>query len=184
MANAEGSDIMLNRVMTKDNIALAALLEIKDSAWEPNPDPRVSGTPLLVATAHIHWDPEFSDVKLIQTMMLVDQVSDMISEMPSLFFVNFLECPQPPTNFSNNIDRSQLRRIIEAETPSLKPGGGNPTNLDRSRIQLLLCGDFNSLPESGMNRMTPFAFAVRLVVPRQVPPDLVLQLNQDLPEAA
>ena len=74
MANAEGSDIMLNRVMTKDNIALAALLEIKDSAWEPNPDPRVSGTPLLVATAHIHWDPEFSDVKLIQTMMLVDQV--------------------------------------------------------------------------------------------------------------
>ena len=77
MANAEGSDIMLNRVMTKDNIALAALLEIKDSAWEPNPDPRVSGTPLLVATAHIHWDPEFSDVKLIQTMMLVDQVSDI-----------------------------------------------------------------------------------------------------------
>ena len=50
MANAEGSDIMLNRVMTKDNIALAALLEIKDSAWEPNPDPRVTGTPLLVAT--------------------------------------------------------------------------------------------------------------------------------------
>ena len=162
MANAEGSDIMLNRVMTKDNIALAALLEIKDSAWEPNPDPRVSGTPLLVATAHIHWDPEFSDVKLIQTMMLVDQVSDMISEMPILFFVNFLECPQPPTNFSNNIDRSQLRRIIEAETPSLKPGGGNPTNLDRSRIQLLLCGDFNSLPESGMT-----SFAVRLVA-RQV----------------
>jgi CCR4-NOT transcription complex subunit 6 len=28
-----------------------------------------------VATAHIHWDPEFCDVKLIQTMMLVDQVS-------------------------------------------------------------------------------------------------------------
>ena len=44
----------------------------------------------------------------------------------------------------------QLKRIIEAETPSLKPGGGNPTNLDRSRIQMLLCGDFNSLPESGM----------------------------------
>jgi len=116
MANAEGSDIMLNRVMTKDNIALAALLEIKDSAWEPNPDPRVTGTPLLVATAHVHWDPEFCDVKLIQTMMLVDQ----------------------------------LKRIIEAETPTLKPGGGNPTNLNSSRIQMLLCGDLNSLPESGV----------------------------------
>ena len=154
MANAEGSDIMLNRVMTKDNIALAALLEIKDSAWEPNPDPRVSGTPLLVATAHIHWDPEFSDVKLIQTMMLVDQVSK--SRGGCLIFQT------TKTNLSNNIDRSQLRRIIEAETPSLKPGGGNPTNLDRSRIQLLLCGDFNSLPESGMT-----SFAVRLVA-RQV----------------
>ena len=44
----------------------------------------------------------------------------------------------------------QLKKIIEAETPSLKPGGGNPTSLDRSRIQMLLCGDLNSLPESGM----------------------------------
>ena len=96
MANAEGSDIMLNRVMTKDNIALAALLEIKDSAWEPNPDPRVSGTPLLVATAHIHWDPEFSDVKLIQTMMLVDQVSEMDISFAQ-FLVYFLKS-YPTTN--------------------------------------------------------------------------------------
>ena len=93
MANAEGSDIMLNRVMTKDNIALAALLEIKDSAWEPNPDPRVSGTPLLVATAHIHWDPEFSDVKLIQTMMLVDQVSDIGDA--EFIFSSFLPAAKP-----------------------------------------------------------------------------------------
>ena len=31
MANAEGSDDMLNRVMTKDNISLVALLQTKDS---------------------------------------------------------------------------------------------------------------------------------------------------------
>lgn len=34
MANAEGSDEMLNRVMTKDNIGLAALLETKDGVFE------------------------------------------------------------------------------------------------------------------------------------------------------
>jgi CCR4-NOT transcription complex subunit 6 len=34
MANAEGSDDMLNRVMTKDNIGLAALLETKEGAYE------------------------------------------------------------------------------------------------------------------------------------------------------
>lgn len=34
MANAEGSDEMLNRVMTKDNIGLAALLETKEGVYE------------------------------------------------------------------------------------------------------------------------------------------------------
>ena len=34
MANAEGSDDMLNRVMTKDNIGLAAILETKEPVYE------------------------------------------------------------------------------------------------------------------------------------------------------
>lgn len=34
MANAEGSDDMLNRVMTKDNIGLAAMLETKEGAYD------------------------------------------------------------------------------------------------------------------------------------------------------
>lgn len=33
MANAEGSDHMLNRVMPKDNIGLAALLRTTEGAW-------------------------------------------------------------------------------------------------------------------------------------------------------
>jgi len=103
MTHAQGSDVMLNRVMTKDNIALAVVLETRDGAWV-TPPPAEMGVPaqqsILVATAHIHWDPEFCDVKLVQTMMLVDQ----------------------------------LRRLT--------------TN--KPRTQLLLCGDFNSLPDSGV----------------------------------
>lgn len=34
MANSEGSDNMLNRVMPKDNIGLAALIKTKEAAWE------------------------------------------------------------------------------------------------------------------------------------------------------
>lgn len=34
MLNAEGSDNMLNRVMPKDNIGLAALLKTKEAAWD------------------------------------------------------------------------------------------------------------------------------------------------------
>ena len=33
MANHDGSEDMLNRVMTKDNIGLAALLETREAAW-------------------------------------------------------------------------------------------------------------------------------------------------------
>ncbi|XP_063227198.1 CCR4-NOT transcription complex subunit 6-like isoform X2 [Bacillus rossius redtenbacheri] len=114
MANAEGSDHMLNRVMPKDNIGLAALLKTKEAAWDNGlpPDASQVQQPLLVCTAHIHWDPEFCDVKLIQTMML----------------------------------SNELRSILEDASQSFRPGH----KPDTSAIQLLLCGDFNSLPDSGV----------------------------------
>ncbi|KAF4522157.1 hypothetical protein B566_EDAN010417 [Ephemera danica] len=114
MANAEGSDDMLNRVMPKDNIGLAALLRTKEAAWDNGlpPDPGHITQPLLVCTAHIHWDPEFCDVKLIQTMML----------------------------------SHELRTILDEASHSFRPGH----KPDINAVQLLLCGDFNSLPDSGV----------------------------------
>lgn len=113
MANAEGSDNMLNRVMPKDNIGLAALLKVKDIAWEGlSPEAAQISQPILVCTAHIHWDPEFCDVKLIQTMML----------------------------------GNELKTILDEACHSFRPGHKYDTN----NVQLLLCGDFNSLPDSGV----------------------------------
>jgi len=115
MANAEGSDNMLNRVMPKDNIGLAALLKVKESAWDGLPVDMTANVyqTILVCTAHIHWDPEFCDVKLIQTMML----------------------------------SNELRSILEEANVNLRPGH---TKADIHSIPLLLCGDFNSLPDSGV----------------------------------
>ncbi|XP_055645425.1 CCR4-NOT transcription complex subunit 6-like [Toxorhynchites rutilus septentrionalis] len=111
MANAEGSDNMLNRVMPKDNIGLAALLKVKENAWEGvTPEQAAISQPLLVCTAHIHWDPEFCDVKLIQTMML----------------------------------GNELKTILDEASHSFRPGH------KFDNVQLLLCGDFNSLPNSGV----------------------------------
>jgi len=110
MANAEGSDDMLNRVMTKDNIGLAALLETRLEAWD-NGIPQEALPPLLVCTAHIHWDPEFCDVKLVQTMMLMHELRLIADEFNS------------------------------AAAKTTPPG---------EKVHLLLCGDFNSLPESGV----------------------------------
>lgn len=70
--------------------------------------------PILVCTAHIHWDPEFCDVKLIQTMML----------------------------------SQELRAILDEAAQTLK--SSENINADANNIQLVLCGDFNSLPDSGV----------------------------------
>lgn len=78
MAHAEGSDAMLNRVMLRDNIGIAALLEVKDSNAMHMPSQHV-----LVANAHIHWDPEFADVKLIQTLMLTNELNTIIMKAQS-----------------------------------------------------------------------------------------------------
>lgn len=38
---------------------------------------------LLVANAHMHWDPEFSDVKLIQTMMFISELKMILEQSAS-----------------------------------------------------------------------------------------------------
>lgn len=77
-------------------------------------DSSLINQPLLVCTAHIHWDPEYCDVKLIQTMML----------------------------------SNELRAILEESAHTLR--SNENMNVDASNIQLVLCGDFNSLPDSGV----------------------------------
>uniref|UniRef100_A0A336M7I4 poly(A)-specific ribonuclease n=1 Tax=Culicoides sonorensis TaxID=179676 RepID=A0A336M7I4_CULSO len=118
MANSEGSDNMLNRVMPKDNIGLAALLRVKESAWDGlSTDMAQASTfqSILVCTAHIHWDPEFCDVKLIQTMML----------------------------------SNEIKTILDDAVHNIRPNS-HAKGDGVSQIPLLLCGDFNSLPDSGV----------------------------------
>ena len=76
-------------------------------------DPAQAHQPLLVCTAHIHWDPEFCDVKLIQTMMLMHE----------------------------------LKSIVEDSAHSFRPGAPKS---DANSVPLILCGDLNSLPNSGV----------------------------------
>ena len=73
MAHAEGSESMLNRVMPRDNIGIAVLLEL-----QTNGSVRLPCQHILVANAHIHWDPEFADVKLIQTVMLMNELDNIV----------------------------------------------------------------------------------------------------------
>lgn len=163
MANAGDSDNMLNRVMTKDNIGLAALLQTKESAFEisgtgnaplldrlnlnnsnasslgksnsVNGNNSTNGTnstttnglpsathaqPLLVTTAHMHWDPEYSDVKLIQTMMLIHELRRIAQQV------------------SQNKNYRDICQIPDGST--------DPA----TAIPLVFCADLNSLPTSAV----------------------------------
>ncbi|PVG01000.1 hypothetical protein CPB86DRAFT_699993 [Serendipita vermifera] len=103
---------MFNRVTTKDHIALACLLE------EIN-----TGIRLIVANAHVFWDPEFSDVKLVQVALLVHELESIADRFAKL----------PP------MQRADGTRLVSYE--------------DGSKIPLILCGDFNSAPESGVYQL-------------------------------
>ncbi|KAI3351805.1 hypothetical protein L3Q82_020639 [Scortum barcoo] len=83
MANSEGSEAMLNRVMTKDNIGVAVLLEVRKEMMEVSSGKSLHSMEkqlLLVANAHMHWDPEYSDVKLVQTMMFLSEVKNIVDK--------------------------------------------------------------------------------------------------------
>nr|XP_009933774.1 PREDICTED: CCR4-NOT transcription complex subunit 6-like isoform X1 [Opisthocomus hoazin] len=89
MANSEGSEAMLNRVMTKDNIGVAVVLEVHKELFGASEydhgmkSLHVDKQLLIVANAHMHWDPEYSDVKLIQTMMFVSELKNILEKASS-----------------------------------------------------------------------------------------------------
>ncbi len=107
---AKLSHEMYNRVMTKDNIAVVVMLEAK-----------ATGTRLILANAHIHWDPKFRDVKIMQVAMMMDELHNMADK--------FVEKP------------ARYPREDTHKAPKYKHG---------EEIPLIVCGDFNSIPGSGV----------------------------------
>ncbi|KNC96818.1 uncharacterized protein SPPG_08019 [Spizellomyces punctatus DAOM BR117] len=95
---------VFNRVMIKDNIAVVALLENKETHGR-----------ILTANAHLHWDPSYKDVKLVQTAMLMEELERL------------------GNTWSRNAPKDAARN-----------------SQDVARVPLLICGDFNSLPDSGV----------------------------------
>lgn len=100
-----GSVDALDRLMTKDQIAVATVFRcIPPSELKTGkPDPKEKERIVVVVNTHIHWDPEYPDVKLMQVCMLMEE--------------------------------------LEAITSNNKRYAGAP---------FLICGDFNSMPDSGV----------------------------------
>ncbi|CAD6222039.1 GSCOCG00005303001-RA-CDS [Cotesia congregata] len=111
---ADSSD-MLNRVWSRDNIGLLAVLKTTAAAWTHRPLVELSNIEQLVVVAntHLHWDPKFPDVKTIQSMMLTREIISMVENVRRSF-----SCHERILKFSD--------------------------------VKVVLCGDFNSLMDSGV----------------------------------
>ena len=97
---------VFNRVMIKDNVASVAYLENKETHMR-----------FLIANAHLHWDPAYKDVKLVQTAMLMDEIQRLINA------------------WSAHPGNHAIHQIIRN---------------DSSKLPVIICGDFNSTPQSGV----------------------------------
>ncbi|KAG0152516.1 hypothetical protein CROQUDRAFT_10944, partial [Cronartium quercuum f. sp. fusiforme G11] len=99
---------MLDRVKSKDNIAQIVMLQH-----------RRTGARQLVANIHLFWNPEFKDVKVVQTAMLTQQLERLAK--------HFTDLPL---------------RTHTAYSREAAP--------QYSGASIIVCGDFNSLPDSGV----------------------------------
>ncbi|TPP66745.1 CCR4-NOT transcription complex subunit [Fasciola gigantica] len=122
--------LIVNRVMTRDNVALGVIFETKGA---PGPD-GPGGRQFCVTTGHIHWDPELSDVKMIQTILWTAELWAYIDQF--LTGSGDLKDRESPTNTR----KTPLSNRIPVPGPS-SPAASMP---------VILCGDLNSLPESGV----------------------------------
>ncbi|KAI9890854.1 MAG: Glucose-repressible alcohol dehydrogenase transcriptional effector [Vezdaea aestivalis] len=127
----KGEHDMFNRVMPKDNIALITFFEN-----------RMTGSRLIVGNAHIHWDPVFKDVKVVQVAILVEQINkfaEKYSKWPAVTD----KAAFRHSEASNDDDTETEPEPRPEPKPSLQYGSGPD-------IPLLLCGDFNSMSDSGV----------------------------------
>lgn len=124
---------IFNRVMPRDDIAVAAFLEN-----------RKTGARLAVANVHIFWDPRYKDVKVVQAAILVDQLNKLAEKWAGL----------PPTSDKDKLtfkyeNGDEDGHIDGAEDLPQEPVPSQ-SYADASALPLIVCGDFNSEPNSGV----------------------------------
>jgi len=119
--------------MTKDHNAIITFLEN-----------RLTGTRMIIANAHLHWDPRFADVKVIQAAILMDMIAKLADKYTSW----------PPTKdkdkkihtFTGDPPAGEETKV---ETPALEPAPSMKYT-SSTQIPLVIAGDFNSTADSGV----------------------------------
>lgn len=122
--DAKGQDDIYNRLWQKDHIAVIIFLEN-----------RQTGSRFIVVNAHLYWDPAFKDVKLIQTAILMEEITKL-----SETYAKWPACTDKTAFRFSEAEGSETKEPVEP-APSAEYSSGD-------QIPLLMCGDFNSSPGS------------------------------------
>lgn len=125
----KGEHDIFNRVMPKDHIAIVAFLEN-----------RLTGSRLIIANTHMNWDPNFRDVKVVQSAILMEQLTkfaDIYAKWPPCTDKELFRY----TNGGSSED--------EDAPPGPEPGPSLEYS-EGTQIPLVVCGDFNSTRNSGV----------------------------------
>jgi len=120
---------IFNRVMPKDNIGIISLFES-----------RTSGARIIVANTHLAWEPTLADVKLVQTAILMENVTRLAEKYvrwPALKDKRMIQMPLS---------------VLEdgQELPEIPDPGPSQEYRSNTEIPLLVCGDYNSTPDSSV----------------------------------
>ncbi|KAI9278034.1 Endonuclease/exonuclease/phosphatase [Sporodiniella umbellata] len=91
-----------NRVMNKDNIAIFMLLEDK-----------VTQQRVLVANTHIHWDPLFADVKLVQIGVMMEELQKFAQKHLNDGPIHYASPPKMPTVVCGDFNSSPDSGVYE-----------------------------------------------------------------------
>ena len=126
----KGEHDTFNRVMPRDHIAVASFVEN-----------RMTGSRMIVVNAHVFWDPAFTDVKLVQVAILMEQLSKQADRWAK----------HPPCTDKTLFRNSEIDGTTNLDTvdepleprPSIEYSGG-------PELPLIICGDFNSAAGTGV----------------------------------
>ncbi|KAI9932876.1 hypothetical protein ASPWEDRAFT_145141 [Aspergillus wentii DTO 134E9] len=123
--DAKGQDDIYNRLWQKDHIAVVIFLEN-----------RLTGSRFIVVNAHLYWDPAFKDVKLIQTAILMEELTKLSDN-----YAKWPACTDKAAfRFSEAEGNSEASTPAEP-APSVEYSSGD-------QIPMFMCGDLNSAPGS------------------------------------
>ena len=121
----KGEDDIFNRVMPHDQIASITFLEN-----------RKTGTRFIVGNAHIYWDPNYEDVKVVQVAILVERLAKLADEWAK----------KPPYDLEEKrayrVENGAAgEEFPEASVKDIRPSQEYASG---TQIPLILCGDYNA----------------------------------------